>query len=309
MKKTRWRGNMLVKRGIGWHFQFRIMPKPGKVSPGLASVTRRYMETLPQTKPRRLRKGIMAPRAILALILREMSTTYGRSPGGYVWAVLEPAAGIALLTAIFSLGFRSPPLGTSFALFYAGGMLPLTMFNDIVSKMGQSIIFSRALLEYPRVTFADALLARMILSFFTQLIVHSIILSIILVFFDTHTTLDFGKILPAYAILFVFAAGVGTMNAFLIVAFPLWQNIWSIITRPLFLISCIFFIFEGVPQPYRDILWYNPLVHVAGMMRDGYFPFYHPNYVSIIYVVVCGAVPGIWGLLLLRRFHRDILDR
>ena len=29
-------------------------------------------------------------RAIGALILREMATSYGRSPGGYIWAILEP---------------------------------------------------------------------------------------------------------------------------------------------------------------------------------------------------------------------------
>lgn len=243
----------------------------------------------------------------MALILREMSTTYGRSPGGYLWAVLEPAAGIVLLTAIFSLGFRSPPLGNSFALFYAGGMLPLFLFTDTVQKMGQSLQFSKKLLEYPRVTFADALLARFILAFFTQAIVHTIILTVILSFVETRTTLDFSTMVPAYAALLVLAAGIGTLNSFLIVAFPLWQSIWNIVTRPLFIISCVFFIFEGVPQPYRDILWYNPLVHVIGVMRDGYYPFYQPQYPSLLYVVVVGAVPGVWGLLLLRQYHRDLL--
>lgn len=266
------------------------------------------MKTLPQRPPKKVSHGLLASRSIMALILREMSTTYGRSPGGYLWAILEPAAGIVLLTAIFSLGFRSPPLGTSFALFYAGGILPLTMFNDIVGKMGQTIRFSQRLLEYPRVTFADALIARLVLAFFTQIFVHAIILLAIIGLFDTRTSLDFSLIIPAYAALLVFAAGVGTMNSFLIVAFPLWQTIWSVLTRPLFIVSCVFFIFEAVPQPYRDMLWYNPLVHVIGVMRDGFYPFYTPQYPSLLFVVICGAVPGIWGLLLLRQYHRDILD-
>ena len=29
-----------------------------------------------------------------------MGTTYGRSPGGYLWAILEPVAGIALLSTM-----------------------------------------------------------------------------------------------------------------------------------------------------------------------------------------------------------------
>ena len=48
------------------------------------------------------------PRTLVALVMREMSTTYGRSALGYLWAILEPVAGIMLLTAIFSLAFRAP---------------------------------------------------------------------------------------------------------------------------------------------------------------------------------------------------------
>lgn len=267
------------------------------------------MNVLPQTRPRPRRFSLLAPRAILALILREMSTTYGRSPGGYVWAVLEPAAGIALLTIIFSLGFRSPPLGTNFAFFYASGVLPLMTFYDLNNKLSQSLIFSKGLLEYPRVTFADALLARVIVAVITQVMVHFIVLMVILNLYDVHTSMDFNKILAAYGLLLALGVGVGVFNSFLIVAFPLWQTIWAVLTRPLFIISCIFFLFESVPQPYRDILWYNPLVHVIGLMRDGYFPFYRPNYVSPIYVITFGAIPGMLGLLLLRRYHREILDK
>ena len=57
------------------------------------------------------------PRIIVALILREIGTSYGRSPGGYIWALAEPVLGIALLTAIFSIGFRIPPLGNNFSIF------------------------------------------------------------------------------------------------------------------------------------------------------------------------------------------------
>ncbi|MDQ2090060.1 ABC transporter permease [Marimonas arenosa] len=267
------------------------------------------MVALPQTRPRPRRFRLLAPRAILALILREMSTTYGRSPGGYLWAVLEPAAGIALLSIIFSLGFRSPPLGSNFAFFYAGGMLPLLMFRDITAKLGQTIIFSRQLLEYPRVTFADALLARLILAVLTQIMVHFVVLATIMSISDVHTTLDFGKMVEAYGLLLVLSAGLGVFNGFLVVAVPLWQTVWAVLTRPLFIISCIFFILESVPQPYRDILWYNPLVHVVGLMRDGYFPFYRPTYVTPMYVIMFGAIPGVLGLLLLKRYHRDLLDR
>ena len=65
--------------------------------------------------------ALVAGRATLALILREMSTSYGRTPGGYLWAVAEPVAAVALLTVVFALAFDHPPIGRDFALFYASG--------------------------------------------------------------------------------------------------------------------------------------------------------------------------------------------
>ena len=265
------------------------------------------MITLPRTAPHRHRATLASARAIFALVLREMSTTYGRSPGGYLWAIAEPAAGILLLTLIFSIGFRAPALGTSFALFYAGGILPFLMFLDISNKLGQTLLFSKNLLSYPRITFVDALLARLILNTLTQLMVHFIILLFIVQVLDTHTVPDMGKIATAYGMVIALAAGIGTLNSFLTAAYPLGQTIWAITTRPLFIVSCIFFIFETVPRPYADYLWFNPLVHVVGQMRDGYFPFYHPSHVSVIYVLGLSAICLISGLLLLRRFHRDAL--
>ena len=267
------------------------------------------MPDLPDTNLRSQQASFAAPRAIMALILREMSTTYGRSPGGYLWAILEPAAGIALMTVIFSAGFRSPPLGSNFALFYASGLLPFMMFNDVVNKMSQTIQFSRALLAYPRVTFVDALIARLVLNALTLLLVHVIVITFILVFMPTHTVFDFSKIGMGYLMALTLAAGIGTLNSFLTLAYPLWQAVWAIVMRPMFIISCIFFTFESVPRPYDNYLWYNPLIHVIGVTRDGYYPFYTPNYVSVAYVMIIAATAGMSGLFLLHRYHRDILDK
>ena len=252
-------------------------------------------------------RGIATPRAVVALILREMITTYGRSPGGYFWAVIEPAAGVALLTVIFSIGFRAPPLGSSFPIFYAAGVLPFVMFNDISGKIGQTIPFSRALLKYPRVTFLDAILARLLLNTFAQLLAHVVVVGFILIVFAPDMAPDPGKIALGYLMVLSLAAGIGTLNSFLTLAYPVWSTVWSIVTRPLFIVSGVFFVFEAVPQPYSDALWFNPLVHVVGMMRDGVYPYYQPGYVSVGFVMIVAAVTFCTGLFLLWRHHRDLL--
>lgn len=248
-------------------------------------------------------------RSIAALVLREMSTTYGRSPGGYLWAILEPVAGIAILSIIFSLGFRNPSLGTNFALFYATGLVPLVFFNTISARVGMAVLYSRQLLAYPSVTFLDAILARFLLNALTQVMVAYVIFAGILLVFDVRVILNFPAIAASMAMASALALGIGTLNCFLFIRFPVWQQVWAIVTRPLFLISCVFMLFDQIPSWARDWLWYNPIIHAVGMMRHGFYSTYHATYVSVTYVMGVSLVCGAAGLLLLYRHQYDLLER
>lgn len=247
-------------------------------------------------------------RTISALMLREISTTYGRSALGYLWAILEPAAGILLLTFVFSMALRSPPMGTNFALFYATGFLPFVTYMDISQKVSQSLRFSRPLLFYPGVTFLDALLARVLLNMMTQAIITTMVLTTVILFYDVDVILAPDAIALSFAMAAALGAGVGTLNCYLLTAYPIWERAWSILTRPLFLVSCIFFLFDGIPQPFRDYLWWNPLVHVVGGMRAGIYVTYDATYVSPLYVFSVSLITAALGLMLLRRYHSDILN-
>ena len=247
-------------------------------------------------------------RSIGALILREMSTTYGRSAAGYFWAVAEPVGGIILLTAIFSLGFRSPPIGTNFAIFYATGVVPFLAYNSISNKLAASIRYSKQLLAYPAVTFVDALIGRVAVNGVTQILVAYLVFTGIVLTQETRTDPQILGIALSFVMMLVLAIGVGTMNCFLFTAFPTWQAVWSIVSRPLFLASCIFFVFDDVPEPYRSYLWFNPLIHVVGQMRRSFFPSYVGDYVSAIYVFAVGLGLFVVALALLQRYHRDLLN-
>lgn len=261
----------------------------------------------PPQPVKKARRRFATGRAVLALMLREMATTYGKSPGGYLWAVLEPVGGIAILTLIFSMGFNAPSLGTNFPIFYATGILPFMMFNSVCNRVSTSLLFSKALLAYPSVTFLDALLARFAVNTVTQAMVGYLVFGGILMIYDTHTLPDPGLIAQSFLLTAALALGIGTLNAFLIARFAVWQVIWSILTRPLFLISGIFFLFHAIPHPAQDFVWFNPLIHVVGIMRAGFYPTYDAGYTSTLYVGAIALVSFAAGLLLLRRQHRDLL--
>lgn len=247
-------------------------------------------------------------RVMFALMLREMATTYGRSVAGYMWAIIEPVAALALMSIVFSIFLRSPALGSSFPLFYASGYLIFMIYSGVGNKIAATVQFSRQLLEYPAVTALDAILARFILNMLTQIMVVYIVLSGIIIMYDLRLILDLQAILVALLITGAFVLGVGTFNCYLFVAFPAYQQVWAILNRPMFIISGIFFVFDDVPQPFRDFLWFNPLIHMIGKMRAGVYATYEAEYVSIPYVMGLSLLLFAAGLLLLRRHLRNALN-
>ena len=248
-------------------------------------------------------------RTVAALMLREMASTYGRSPGGYLWAIIEPALGIALLSMVFKMILRSPSIGDNFPFFFATGLLPYMFYASISNQISTSIRYSKPLLTYPAVTFLDALLARFLFNALTQFMVMFIVLSGIIIGFNIRPLMDWPAVFMAVAMMVAITVSVGVMNCYLFNAWPVWQQIWGVVMRPMFILSGVLFIPEDVPEVYRCWMMYNPLVHVTSEMRKGFFGTYEAVYVRPGYVFVISAVLIIFGLLLLLRNHKDLLQR
>lgn len=246
-------------------------------------------------------------RAFFALVLREMAATYGRSPGGYLWAVLEPVAAISLLSLVFSLILRAPGLGTNFPLYYATGFMPFMLYMTVSAQTASAIRYSQALLSYPAVTFMDALLARFFLNTLTQLLVMVIMFTAIIEFYGLNPILDWSAIFTAAAMSVAIAFGVGVMNCYLMTSFPLWERAWAVLNRPMFILAGVLFLPETVPARFRDYYMLNPLAHVTSEMRKGFFASYDAVHVRPLYVFLVAMVLSIFGLVFLLKNHKDIV--
>ena len=247
-------------------------------------------------------------RVTMALMLREMATTYGKSSLGYLWAVLEPIGAIAVLSFAFSVAFQTPALGSSFPLFYATGYLPFMFYNSIQNKVSATLRENIQLLFYPRVTYMDAILSRFFLTTITQFLVAAIVFSGIIMLDQVNQRLDITAILISLLVAAVLGLGVGVFNCVIIHLLPSWRQLWSIITRPLFLISCIFYLFDSLPVWVQNILWYNPLLHIIGQTRVGFYAVYEGDYIVLAYPLIVGGVTLFLGLALLRRHAQDLIN-
>lgn len=248
-------------------------------------------------------------RVIAALMIREMSARFGRSAGGYIWALAEPLGGIVLLAVAFNLALRAPPIGSSFMLFYATGIIPMSVYNGVSRAVAKSVDSNRGLLSYPVVSLIDAVIAKFLLNMMTLAVVATLLFAGIILIDGLHVSLDPARLAMGFLLAGLLGLGVGSVNCVLFGFFPTWKNIWTVLSRPLFILSGVFFLFESVPQAFQHLLWWNPLVHVIATLRAGIFATYRPDFVSYPYVL--GLALGLFavGGWLLRRHAAWLIEQ
>lgn len=210
-------------------------------------------------------------RIVSAFIIREVASRYGKSPGGYIWAVLEPVAFVGMISVLMTYIGRVPAMGESFPLFYATGYIGFNMYRTMESYIGAAIGANKHLLRYPKVAPIDPVIARIILQAVTSVVVACVVISG--TFFTVHSqiTIEWRPVIEATIYAWGMAIGVALINSVLFFHYPLYQKAFAIITRPLFILSGVFYVPAMLPHPFRDVLLSNPLTHMVIMFREGFY--------------------------------------
>lgn len=247
-------------------------------------------------------------RVAAALMVREMATRYGSKPGGYLWAVFDPVAHVAMMTMIFQLVARLPALGLSFPLFFASGYLPFTFYQRMSAFMAGTMKANKALLSYPVVSPFDAIVSRFVLQLMTDALVSVLILFLIVELCGVGQPMHYAGIVEAAGAAAVLGLGMGTINIVMFARSSLYEQIFGIINRPLFMISGVFFLPEYLPEPFHRVILYNPLVHIIMWFRSGIYPEYRADGLDKGYVLEFVLVCFVFGLTLLTASMRQIRE-
>jgi capsular polysaccharide transport system permease protein len=86
--------------------------------------------------------------------------------------------------------------------------------------------------------------------------------------------------------------GVGLIFGALGMVYPFLERVRSVMFRPLFFLSGVWFTANELPPEYREILLYNPILHCTELVRGGWFKSYDPRYAEPLYAAV-------WALVLI----------
>lgn len=246
-------------------------------------------------------------RVVVAILLRETKTRFGKNKLGYLWALIEPMVYVGLLLFIRSEINTTIPFGENLYLFILTGILMYRVFISVAGRATNSISANQALLTYPIVKPVDTILARLILEIITMLVVIAVFFLLLESLSEYRVIQSPHIFLQAVFATMILSGGIGVFNAVFSVLFPAWERLWGLMKFPILILSGVFYIPKSMPPFVQEIISWNPLLHCIEWLRYGSYLTYDPM-LSRSYVIFVGLIFLTVGLLM-ERIFRSVLIR
>lgn len=245
-------------------------------------------------------------RVVVAIILRETKTRFGKNKLGYLWAVIEPSTYVAILVFIRQTMHASVPFGENLALFILTGVLVYRVFVSIAGRTMGSISSNQSLLTYPLVKPLDTIVSRIVLESLTMIFVLFVFFTLLSIFSYKRVINYPSVFIEAILALLLLSAGIGSLNAVLSILFPFWERIWGLVKFPILFLSGVFYVPKSMPPFVQGIIVWNPVMHCVDWLRSGAYLDYNPL-LNKEYVIWFGLVTLALSLIIERYFRNKLV--
>lgn len=243
-----------------------------------------------------------------ALFLREAVTRLAAGRAAWVWLLVEPLAYLIFIMTMFGFVYHKMVGGVEGAMFIVTGLLGFYFARNTFTRSMEAIHANGALFTYRQVKPVDTVLVRAALEGFLTLLTSILILAGASLF--GYDVLPDDPLTVMVTILGLWLCGLG-LGLILSAGSKLIAElgkVMNILVTPLYFISGVMIPASTIPQPYRDWLLLNPLLHGLEILRGAYFIHFHVVVgASLAYLYGFALVTVFLGLSLHLRFSRRLV--
>ncbi|MBY0331142.1 MAG: ABC transporter permease [Acetobacteraceae bacterium] len=258
-------------------------------------------------EPLTLRAAARVQRQVIgALLLRELSTRFGRENLGFLWLFLEPALLGGTIGLVHHLSGRGLPGGVDVLSFWVLGYIPFFLFRSVVNRAPVAIVSNQSLLYHRRITILDIMLARDLLE--GAAVLGAMAVFVLAIGLATGTWPEQpAKLVLGMALMLVLAHGIGLLISAGSVYTEMFERITHMVTYLSLPILGSFFMVFWLPTEVQKMVLWMPTVHCFEIVRDGQFGSAVPTSYDVSYVLTCAALLNLFGLAALRKARRDMV--
>ena len=257
---------------------------------------------------KRLKDGLRIQMLVVkALMIRELTTRFGRENIGFLWLMAEPLMFAGLVAVVWTLMKGTELHGISVVAFVISGYIPLTLFRHSVSKSANIFIANGALLYHRQVKILDFIFVRVLIEVIGSMMAFVFIAAILGYFELFPMPHDLGYLLAGWGIYALFVLSICTVIAPLSEVSELVEKFIPVTTYIAIPFSGTFNLVAWLAPEARSFLMWSPMVSGVELMRYGLFgsvvqPYYDVS--KALTVSVCFLV---MGLIMCRRIRRTLV--
>lgn len=238
---------------------------------------------------------------IYALLLRELSSRFGKSRGGFIWVLVEPVAHLLVPVTIIAFIRHLAVPGVEYPVFLVYGFLPFLIFKATCMQILNGVNTSKGLLSYRQVFLMDVFIAKAMAYVVIQAVVFAIVLTgLALLGYDVLPPRPV-ELAAVQVLAILVAFGLGLILAAVASLIPDTRPVIMVMFMPLYLASGVIIPVTRFSDEIVQWLALNPVLHVVELSRVAAVQGYEPTkYMSITYPVEFALVATIIGLMLYR---------
>ncbi len=238
-------------------------------------------------------------RIVVALMLRELITRYGRKGLGFAWVIGEPLIFCLGVLVLWSVARPDYEHGIRMGPFVMTGYMCLLLLRHQITLSLSALQANVGLLHHRGIAVLHLYIARNILEFLGTtaafVVVYAVLMGLGQVSWPANLLLLYG----GWFLLAFMATGLAMIFAALAIRYDVMERIVPLFTYILIPMSGVFFMAAWVPAAYRNTFLLIPLPHVVEMVRAGVFGEFVETHFDPLYALGWAAIFNVTGLLLL----------
>jgi capsular polysaccharide transport system permease protein len=256
---------------------------------------------------RKLRLGMAAQsRVIHALMIRELTTRFGRENIGFLWIMVEPLLFAGLVATIWRVMKGPEEHGIGIVAFIVTGYIPITLFRHSVSRSVSVFTVNSSLLYHRQIKILDFIVVRFIIEVLGGMMAFVFIGSILIFFDEFPVPQDIGLFLAGWYLYCLFSFSLCLVIAPLSEMSEVLEKFVPVTTYIMIPFSGLFTMASWLTPNLRDFLLMSPFANGMEMMRKGIWGGEVTAYYDPWNPIICSVVFAAVGLVLCRQVRRTL---
>lgn len=246
-------------------------------------------------------------RVVVALMIRELTTRFGRENIGFLWIMAEPLLFAGLVGLLYSYMIGDQEHGVGVVAFIASGYIPLTVMRNSFSRCVNIFVANSALLYHRQVKVLDFVVVRFIIEVIGGMMAYALI-GILLMALDLFPVpANIGYLIAGWSLYMLFVFSVCLVIAPASETSEALEKLLPVSVYIAIPFSGTFNMASWLSPEAREVLLYSPFVNGMEMMRYGLFGDAVRPYYNIWIPLGASAVVGAIGLVMCRRVRRTLV--